>query len=200
MSNDRLSPFSFTVLALVGEAGASPHDIVRMMRRGRVYWTTSESHYYAEPKRLARLGYLDAETVAGRTRQRTYYRLTEAGREALRCWIREPTPLPRIQEEAAVRLLAADIAGDDTAVAASLASMRAELDALAAGIDEAEVVASTFPHRERYLRLVHELGRALVAVHRTWLDAVERELGPGTSAGAGETPPGAPARHRGSPS
>ena len=48
----KLTPFSYVVLALVGRGGASPHDIVRMMREGSIFWTTSESHYYAEPKRL----------------------------------------------------------------------------------------------------------------------------------------------------
>jgi hypothetical protein len=44
-------------------------------------------------------------------------------------------------------------------------------------IDEAERVAETIPHRARYLRLVHRLGRRLVEVHEEWVDEVERELG-----------------------
>ena len=54
-STPKLSPFSYAILALVGRHGAGPHDIVRMMREGRVFWTTSESHFYAEPKRLAKV-------------------------------------------------------------------------------------------------------------------------------------------------
>jgi PadR family transcriptional regulator AphA len=180
MSSDQLNPFSFTILALVGEGGAGPHDIVRMMRRGsRQYWTTSESHFYAEPKRLAKLGYLTAESGPGRTRERTHYMLTDAGREALRAWAREPTPFPRIQSEAVVRLVAGDIVGDDAALVASLAAMRRELDDIDAGLDDAEAVAQTLPHRARYLRLVHRFGRTLTQAHRDWLDEVERELGRG---------------------
>src|SRR4051812_10176237 len=99
-----------------------------MMRRGVPYWATSPSHYYAEPKRLARLGYLDAEQTEGQTRPRTHYTLTAKGREALAEWAREPASFPRVQTEAVVRLLAADVVGDDAAIAAGLTAMRAELD------------------------------------------------------------------------
>ena len=56
MSSDRLTPTSYAVLVLVGQGGAGPHDLVRMMRQGRVYESAAESQYYAEPKRLERLG------------------------------------------------------------------------------------------------------------------------------------------------
>src|SRR3954470_17864622 len=99
MSRDPLTPFSYVILALVGREGAGPHDIVRMMRQGAIFWTTSESHFYAEPKRLAKLGYLAAEKRPGRTRERTYYELTDQGHEALRAWLAEPAAMPRIQDE-----------------------------------------------------------------------------------------------------
>ena len=134
MSSHSLNPFSYTILALVGEGGAGPHDLVRMMRRGsRVYWATSESHFYAEPKRLEKLGYLTAERAPGRTRPRTHYMLTDLGREALRAWAREPTPFTRIQSEAVVRLVAGDIVGDDAALRASLAPLRRDLDEIESG-------------------------------------------------------------------
>src|ERR687896_2263015 len=67
----RLTPFSYVILALVGRDGAGPHDIVRMMREGAIFWTTSESHYYAEPRRLATLGFLQgAPSPAARDRGR----------------------------------------------------------------------------------------------------------------------------------
>ncbi len=176
MSSDELTPFSYVVLALVGRGGAGPHDIVRMMRTGRIYWAAAESHYYAEPKRLETLGYLTSRKKPGRTRARTHYRLTASGRKALADWLAEPAGLPRIQHEGVVKLLAADL-GEDDVVLESLRSMRADIAAAAAGLDAAEAVATTLPHRERYLRLVHRLGRALLDVHERWLDEVERELG-----------------------
>lgn len=175
MSRTDLTPFSYVVLALVGEGGLGPHDLVQMMRRGRVYWTAAASHYYAEPKRLARLGYLSARKEPGKTRERTHYGLTEKGRLALRAWLAEPASFPRIQHEAVVKLLAADL-GDEATVRTSLRGLRAEAADLNARLDVSEAVAATLPHRERYLRLVHNLGRRLVQAHLDWLDDVEREL------------------------
>ena len=57
MGTASLTPFSYVILVLVGDGGAGPHDLVRMMRQGAwAYWTSSASQYYAEPKRLAQIG------------------------------------------------------------------------------------------------------------------------------------------------
>ena len=58
----------------------------------------------------------------------------------------------------------------------SLATLRAELTEQRARFDEAERIAATLPHRARYLRLVHRLGRLLLDAHEQWLDEVEAEL------------------------
>jgi DNA-binding PadR family transcriptional regulator len=165
------------VLVLVGEEGAGAHDLRRMAERGaRVYWAAAPSQFYAEPKRLARLGYLDAHTEPGRTHARTRYTLTERGRAALREWLATPAPFPRIQHEPVVRLLVADLV-EPAVVRESLAALRAELDEQDRQLDSAEQEAAGVPHRERWLRLNHRLARRLVAAHREWLDEVERELG-----------------------
>jgi DNA-binding PadR family transcriptional regulator len=174
--DSELTPFSYVVLVLVGEGGAGPHDLVRMMRQGRVYWAAAESHYYAEPKRLERLGYLHAEKRPGKTRERTHYTLTAGGKEALRAWLARPSSFPRIQHEAVVKVLGGDEV-DDAVIVAGLAGLRADLAELSAGLDAAEAGVPTLPHRARQLRLVHSLGRALVRVHAEWADEVERELG-----------------------
>src|SRR5688500_13919566 len=121
----RLSPFSYAVLVLVGRNGAGPHDLRRMAEIGRVYWDAAPSQWYAEPKRLARLGYLEARKEPGRTRERTHYTLTASGRAALEEWARTPTPLPRMQHETVVRLLAADLVPPE-AVAEGLRALRGE--------------------------------------------------------------------------
>src|SRR5262249_16637265 len=171
------TPFSYAVLTLVGAGGAGPHDIVRMMDQGRVYWTAAESHYYAEPKRLEKLGYLRSKKTPGRTRERTHYMLTNKGQRALRDWAATPAHFPRIQHDAVVRVLAGDLVGDQ-AILASLEGLRAELRDLSARLDAADEVAANLPHRARYLLLVHSLGRKLVRAHEEWADEVERELRP----------------------
>ena len=175
MSND-LTSFSYAILALVGEGGAGPHDLVESMRRGsRPYWAASKRNMYAEPKRLAQLGYLTSSKQPGKTRDRTVYRLTERGKEVLRTWVALPTTFPRIQSEAPIRLTAGYLV-PDAVLLASLQNLHSELAAVSAGLDDAEQFATTLPERERYLRLVHSLGRRLVSAQREWLVEVEQEL------------------------
>src|SRR5690242_12765969 len=105
MSRPELSLFSYEVMGLVGDRGAGPHDLLRMARRGRILDWAGESQYYVEPKRLAKLGYLDARQEPGRTRSRTVYALTDRGRDALREWAATPVTLTPLKSEALVRLL-----------------------------------------------------------------------------------------------
>lgn len=177
MSSEALKPWSYVVLALIGEHGAAPYDLVDMIRRGgRLFYAAAPSQMYAEPKRLEELGYVTSRREAGRRREHTVYALTERGREALQAWLAEPAPFPRIQNEANVRLLAGDLI-DDATIVRSFTAMRPELDELERLVAEGEALAPAHPHRERYLRLSFSLARKLLAVHREWVDEIEQELG-----------------------
>ena len=178
MSATPLTSLSYVVLALVGNGGASAHDLARMVKQGSpVYWDGAMSKVYAEPKRLARLGYLETSTAPGQTRSRTIYAITTSGRAALAQRLAEPATFPRIKNEAHLRLLAGDMI-DDATIVESFRAMRPELDRLDALIDQMLAQADDFPHRARYLRLNHDYAKQLVAVHRAWVDDVERSLSP----------------------
>jgi len=146
-----------------------------MARQGRIYAAAADSQYYAEPKRLEGLGYLASRKEPGRTHQRTHYTLTQKGLDALGDWARQPVRFPRVLHEGVVRLLAADLVGD-APVRESIGALRDELDELDGLLDDAEAVAATIPHREKYLRINHRLARRLVAAHRDWIAEVEAEL------------------------
>ena len=177
MSSARLTPFSYCVLALVGRDGAGPHDLARMMRaQGGLYWAAAESQWYSEPKRLERLGLLRSTRQPGRTTPRTHYELTEEGLATLREWLGRPSSLPRVQHEALVRVLAADL-GRDEDVVASLGSLREDVAAKRELLAAAKERAAALPHRDRHLRVVHRLGDLLLDAHEQWLDEVEQELG-----------------------
>ena len=177
MSNDALTPFSHVILVLVGDTGAGAHDLRRMAERGgRLYWAAAPSQYYAEPKRLARLGYLEAHEQPGRTHARTHYTLTDRGRQALRAWLATPVGFPRIQHEAAVRLLVADLA-EPAVVRASLDGLERELDEIDRLLDEAEAIAHDLPQRQRWLEVNHRLSRRVVEAHRQWIAEAEALLG-----------------------
>src|ERR1041384_1150621 len=100
-----LTTVSYVVLGLVGEHGEGAHDLVQILRRGNVYYAVAPSQVYAEPKRLAGLGYLTVREEPGRTTPRKVYSLTDQGRRALREWMSQPAAFPRMQNEAAVRIM-----------------------------------------------------------------------------------------------
>jgi PadR family transcriptional regulator AphA len=176
--SSNLNPLSYVVLALIGRNGASGHDLVRMARSGqRLHYAGAASKIYAEPKRLARLGYVNARKEPGKTRERTYYTLTDGGLDALRTWLARPSSFPRIQNEAAARVLASDLAEDPRLVAESVRAMRVEIEDQRRLLADAESRASTLPHRERQLRLLRSLGRKLLDAHEEWIYEVDRALG-----------------------
>src|ERR671934_1002400 len=90
LSNNDLTFFSYEILGLVGGGGAGAHDLLRRARHGRILDWAGESQYYVEPKRLARLGYLEARKEPGKTTDRTVYTLTAQGRRALADYARTP--------------------------------------------------------------------------------------------------------------
>jgi DNA-binding PadR family transcriptional regulator len=134
-----------------------------------------ESQYYAEPKRLERLGYLKARKEPGRTHARTHYELTPKGLDALHAWMGTRPAHPQLGADPILRLLAADLVGEP-AVRKSLLTMRTDLEDLRARLGVADRVAETLPHRAKYLRLNHRLAGRVLDAYEEWLDEIEREL------------------------
>src|SRR5512132_1095635 len=123
MARSELSLFSYEVMGLVGREGAGPHDLLQMAQRGRILDWAGESQYYVEPKRLAKLGYLEARKEPGRTRERTVYTLTDKGLVALREYARTPVTFTPLKSELLLRLLIADLVGEE-ATRESVATLR----------------------------------------------------------------------------
>src|ERR671922_563432 len=142
-----LSLFSYEILGLVGSSGAGPHDLLRMARHGRILDWAGESQYYVEPKRLAKLGYLQARKESGKTRERTVYTLTEKGVKALREYARTPVGFTPLKSEPLLRLLIADLVGE-TVTRKSMAALRDDIADIQWRLDDAERTARELPHRE----------------------------------------------------
>jgi DNA-binding PadR family transcriptional regulator len=177
MSRPELTLFSYEVLGLVGHHGAGAHDLLQMARRGRYFDWAGESQYYVEPKRLARLGYLEARREPGRTRPRTVYSLTAKGLEALREFAATPVAFTPIKSDALLRLLIADLVGEPL-TRASLVTLRDDLADVRARLDDAKASAETLEHRRKYLLMVTGFVGRILDLHEQLVDEVERELSP----------------------
>ncbi len=173
MATDELSLFSYEILGLVGSRGAGAHDLLRMAQRGRFLDWAGESQYYVEPKRLAKLGYLQARREPGVTRERTVYSLTEKGRQALSEWAQTPASFTPIKSEALTRLLIADLVGDEATVR-GLGPLRDDIAELQGRLEEiSQHAVAELPHRSQYLEIVYRFIARLLELHLELVDEAE---------------------------
>jgi DNA-binding PadR family transcriptional regulator len=142
----------------------------------RVLSWAGESQYYSEPKRLAKLGYLDTRTEPGRTHPRTVYYLTDKGLDALREFARTPLEFEPVKSDLLIRLLVTDLVGEDV-TRATVGTLRAQIAELEQEVASAVERAPELEHRSKYLLLVYDYQRALLDLNRDFVDRVERELG-----------------------
>lgn len=175
MTSTELSLFSYEVMGLIGSGGAGAHDLLRMARRGRILDWAGESQYYVEPKRLARLGYLEARKEPGRTRPRTIYTLTDKGLDALRDYARTPVTITPLKSDALLRLLLADLVGVEL-TRESLATLRTDIADLRTRLDESAEAAESLPHRRAGLLLANDFLRRFVDLHEELIEEAERRL------------------------
>ena len=147
-----------------------------MARRGRILAWAGESQYYVEPKRLARLGYLDARREPGKTRERTVYTLTDKGLDALAEYARTPVSITPVKSDALLRLLLCDLVGEEV-TRESMVTLRDDIADLRERLDESERAAARYPHRAEYLLLAVAFLRRLLDLHEQLVEDVEREFG-----------------------
>jgi DNA-binding PadR family transcriptional regulator len=175
--NGELTLFSYEILGLVGRGGAGAHDLLRMAQRGRILAWAGESQYYVEPKRLARLGYLDARKEPGKTRERTVYSLTDRGLDALRAYAQTPVRFTPVKSELLLRLLIADLVGEEV-TQQGIGALRDDIADLLDRLEQSDESAEALPHRRKYLLLASGFLRRLLDLHLDLVDEVERELAP----------------------
>jgi PadR family transcriptional regulator, regulatory protein AphA len=170
-----LSLFSYEILGLVGRGGAGAHDLLRMARRGRMLDWAGESQYYVEPKRLAQLGYLDARSEPGKTRERTVYTLTAKGLAALRDYAETPVRFTPLKSDPLLRLLLCDLVGEPV-TRSSMLTLREDIADLMDRVDDSDAAARTLEHRRKYLLLVNDFLRRYLKLHLELVDTIEREF------------------------
>ena len=100
-------------------------------------------------------------------------RSLKAQPEKLREWARTPVTLTPVKSEVLLRLLIADLVGEDV-TRTSIATLRDDLADLVGRLEASEAAARELPHREKYLLLVNGFLRGLIDLHSELVDDVER--------------------------
>jgi DNA-binding PadR family transcriptional regulator len=176
-----LTTTSYAILGLLNIQPWSAYELTQQAQRSLRYaWPKSESHLYAEPKRLVRLGFARVtEAPAGPVRTRQIYRITAAGRRVLKSWLESDPAPPQLEFEAVLRLFYADAANKD-AVLSALAHTQDDLQqryAEGMAIVEAWLGGDApFPERLHISALVSVFIRDLLALMIDWSEFAQHEM------------------------
>ena len=176
-----LTTTSYAILGLLNIRPWSAYELTQQAKRSLRYaWPKSESHLYAEPKRLVRLGLAQvSEAPAGPVRTRQVYRITAAGRRALRRWLESEPASPQLEFEAVLRLFYADATDKDTV----LAMLAHTHDDIEQRYTEGRALVEAwlgdeapFPERLHISALVAVFTRDLLALMLRWSEFAQREI------------------------
>ena len=177
----QLTTTSYAILGLLRLRPWSGYELTQQAKRSLRYaWPKSESHLYAEPKRLVRMGLARVSNVpAGPRRTRQVYRITPAGERALKRWLATAPAPPQMEFEAVLRLLYAD-AGDKRDILAALDATRRYVQVrydegleILRGYLEGDV---PFPERLHISVLVGTFARDLLWLLLRWSEFARREI------------------------
>jgi PadR family transcriptional regulator AphA len=97
------------VLGMLSLRPRSGYDIKAVVDRStRYFWAASYGQIYPELRRLEEEGLIEGEDAPSGGRSRRVYRITKAGREALRDWLFGSTVTIELRDESLLRLFFAD--------------------------------------------------------------------------------------------
>ncbi|MFD0837706.1 PadR family transcriptional regulator [Williamsia serinedens] len=98
------------IMVSLAERPGTGYEIGRQFARSIGYfWSATHQQIYRTLKKLHVDGLVEMEDVAQDGRpDKKVYTLSAAGRDALRAWISDPAPVPRLRDELSVRLRAAE--------------------------------------------------------------------------------------------
>lgn len=147
MGEPRAGSTSYAMLGLLALRPWSAYELVQQSERSlRWFFPRSERSVYLDVKRLVRLGWAEAESVARGRRSRTVYSITPAGREALAAWLEAPSLPLQVESEAALKSFYGDLAPLES-LRRTLEQTHADAHANLQRLSEMAVLPSHFPQR-----------------------------------------------------
>jgi DNA-binding PadR family transcriptional regulator len=164
------------ILGLLAERELSGYDLKRVVERSVGYfWRPARSQIYAVLPRLVERGLARRRDVAQATRpDKQLYRITLAGREALRTWLDE-APLDPEPERILLLKLFFGAEADRAALLGFVRERRAAAEQLARELRALDPKAESDPH-DRFHALTRRYGLEVSAAVARWARWVEKEL------------------------
>jgi DNA-binding PadR family transcriptional regulator len=154
-----MGPTGHVVLGMLAMEPQSGYDIKQLADIStRHFWAISYGQIYPELRRLLAAGLIKAQDASRGTRQRTIYRLTPEGRQALHAWVADPAiENVELRDEMLLKLFFADAMSRQETIR-HLEAMRRRHEQLAAGLRDHEPLAAAQPNRMKYEVLKFGIG------------------------------------------
>jgi PadR family transcriptional regulator AphA len=112
-----MSAVTPVLLGLLSLGPRSGYDIKTVVDRStRFFWAASYGQIYPELRRLEEEGLIEGEDAPNGGRNRRVYKLTKAGRDALKEWLHGSTVTIAYRDESLLRLFFADALPRDQAL------------------------------------------------------------------------------------
>jgi len=100
---------AYPLLGLLSVRSWSTYELAQQVQRSlHWFWPAAERRLYDEPKALVELGLAEVTAEFKGRRSRREYRITRAGRQALRRWLDEPSAPRSVEFEALAKVFFAD--------------------------------------------------------------------------------------------
>ena len=108
MTVRELSTTSYAFLGLLAERPFSTYELTQQVHVLSMFWPRTERQLYEQPKLLVQHGFATAERDFVGRRARTVYRITPAGRRALKKWLATPGGDWSLASESLVKVFFSD--------------------------------------------------------------------------------------------
>ena len=164
------------VLGLLGGRESSGYDLLKYAKESVAYfWSPARSQLYSILPGLVTSGLATRRTVKQKNRpDKQLYKITRAGRAALRNWINSEQPPEPDRNPLLLQLFFGD-QGDAEALIEHVRERRQQLEQLEAEVEEFERLAPD-NETERYRRMTREYGLAYARALTRWARETERAL------------------------
>lgn len=171
---------AFAVLGLLAVRDWTSYELAQQMQRSlRWIWPVSERSAYDQPHRLLEAGLARCETEHGPSGERQRFFITEAGREAVREWLRTHPEYVRSFNDVQLRVTFGDQGSVDDLLASLHYFRRSILERLPGGIERNEDRLATggpFPDRLHLIAIVADLESRLTETYLDWVDDAIAEV------------------------
>lgn len=192
---ENLTTTSYAILALLGVRPWTTYQLAQQMGRSVGHmWPRAASVVYEEPKRLARLGLVEATKEYNGQRASTVYSITDPGRRELAAWLDRPGDGPTTEFEALLKVAFADngsLAALRTNLAAIASHADLELESVHTRMREYAETGGPHPDRLPVIALVVNYYLEMNLALKRWVEWAEQATNDwsGLTAGDGATVP-----------